>query len=141
MIKRHILFILLAVMISFLLPAVTFAEISTNLRVEPEYKMHTLLVKETYVNDAGKPVIAEDKGYATIHYTYGTGKLVTGIELLDTEGNLVNGTEGYARIAKVYSRRVLKEQRYYDKDGKHYIEQPYRGVYELVDSLESTLIP
>ena len=45
------------------------------------------------------PVIASDKSDATI-YSYGTGKVVTGIELPDTEGNLINGTEGYARIAK-----------------------------------------
>ena len=25
---------------------------------------------------------------------------------------------------------------YYDKDGKHYLEQPYRGIYESKDSLE-----
>ena len=28
---------------------------------------------------------------------------------------------------------------YYDKDSKHYIEQPYRGIYELEDNLEETL--
>ena len=115
--KRRILFSVLVMAAVLLALGAASAEISTNLRVEPEYKYKTLLVRETYVDDAGNPVVAEDKGYASIHYTYGTGKLVTGIELLDTEGNLVNGTEGYARIVKVYSRRVLKEQRYYDKDG------------------------
>ena len=29
---------------------------------------------------------------------------------------------------------------YYDKDSKHYIEQPYRGIYELKDNLEETLL-
>ena len=28
---------------------------------------------------------------------------------------------------------------YYDKDSKHYIEQPYMGIYELEDNLEETL--
>lgn len=28
---------------------------------------------------------------------------------------------------------------YYDKDGKHYIEQPYRGIYELEEGLEDLL--
>ena len=29
---------------------------------------------------------------------------------------------------------------YYDKDCKHYIEQPYRGIYELEESLEDLLL-
>ena len=29
---------------------------------------------------------------------------------------------------------------YYDKDSKHYIEQPYRGIYELEDNLEESLL-
>ena len=29
---------------------------------------------------------------------------------------------------------------YYDKDGKHYIEQPYRGIYELEESIEDRLL-
>ena len=28
----------------------------------------------------------------------------------------------------------------YDKDGKHYIEQPYRGIYELEESIEDRLL-
>ena len=28
---------------------------------------------------------------------------------------------------------------YYEKNGKHYIEQPYRGVYELKESFENYL--
>ena len=29
---------------------------------------------------------------------------------------------------------------YYEKDGKHYIEQPYRGIYKIEDSLEDLLL-
>ena len=29
---------------------------------------------------------------------------------------------------------------YYDKDGKHYIEQPYSGIYELAESIEDRLL-
>lgn len=29
---------------------------------------------------------------------------------------------------------------YYDKNSKHYIEQPYRGIYELEDNLEVILL-
>ena len=28
---------------------------------------------------------------------------------------------------------------YYEKDGKHYIEQPYRGIYRTADNLEDLL--
>ena len=28
----------------------------------------------------------------------------------------------------------------YDKDSKHYVEQPYRGIYEMEDYLEETLL-
>ena len=114
--KRHILFLILLTAVALLLWGAATAEISTNLRVETEYRMHTQLVRETFVDDAGNPVVAEDKGYATVRYSYG-GKLVTGIEFLDAEGKPVNSTEGYSRITKVYNRKVLREQRYFDKDG------------------------
>ena len=94
------------------------AELSTNLRVEVKRGMRNMPITETYVDENGKPVIASDKGYATVKYTYGTGSLVVGIELLDTEGKLINGNDGYARIDNRYSRRRQVEQRYYDKDGK-----------------------
>ena len=29
---------------------------------------------------------------------------------------------------------------YYEKDGKHFIEQPYRGIYKIEDSLEGLLL-
>lgn len=29
---------------------------------------------------------------------------------------------------------------YYDKDSKHYVEQPYRGIYEMEDHLEESLL-
>ncbi|MST51608.1 DUF5301 domain-containing protein [Hornefia butyriciproducens] len=47
---------------------------------------------------------------------------------VDAYGTISINTAGEATV--VY---------YYDKDSKHYIEQPYRGIYELEDNLEETL--
>ena len=119
MTKRHIFLVAITMLaVLLLIFSSASADMSTNLRIDAVKSPSGLLISETYVNDAGDPVIASDKGYATIKYSYGTGKTVTGIELLDTEGNLINGAEGYARIANVYNGKTRIEQRYYDKDGK-----------------------
>ena len=47
---------------------------------------------------------------------------------VDAYGTISINTAGEATV--VY---------YYDKDSKHYIEQPYMGIYELEDNLEETL--
>ena len=82
------------------------AELSTNLKtvVVNDWKVRNKPATETYVDAEGNPVIASDKGYATIRYTYeGKNKRIATIELLDTEGNLINGTDGYARMERKYS--------------------------------------
>lgn len=48
---------------------------------------------------------------------------------VDAYGTISINTAGEATV--VY---------YYDKDSKHYIEQPYRGIYELKDNIEETLL-
>ena len=48
---------------------------------------------------------------------------------VDAYGTISINTDGESTV--VY---------YYDKDSKHYIEQPYRGIYELKDNLEETLL-
>ena len=94
------------------------AEMSTNLRVVMELNpSNKKPAMETFVDDAGNPVIAEDKGYASIRYTYTSKNRVGMVELLDTEGNLVNGRDGYARIVNVYSAKYQKEQNYFDAEG------------------------
>ncbi len=99
-----------------------------------------------------------------------SSNIVTNIEVITTEGSKIDITEaeqidGVVNVMKAAEPTRMEsvndqpmnvdsygtvsintddgstEFFYYDKDGKHYIEQPYRGVYELVDSLESTLIP
>ena len=75
-----------------------------------------LVESKTYVDDAGNPVIASDKGYATIRYAYGTGNKVVRTELLDTEGNLITGNDGYAVITRKYNvKKLLTEQCYFDE--------------------------
>ena len=141
MTKRHIPLVAIAMLaVLLLIFSTASADMSTNLRIDAVKSPSGLLTSETYVNDAGDPVIASDKGYATIKYSYGTGKTVTGIELLDTEGNLINGAEGYARIANVYNGKTRIEQRYYDKDGnlvngpQGYARQETKGLWSDVRS-------
>ena len=98
------------------------AELSTNLKtvVVYDWKVRNKPATETYVDADGNPVIASDKGYATIRYTYeGKNHRIATIELLDTEGNLINGTDGYARMERKYSigGRTVRDQRYFDADG------------------------
>ena len=141
MTKRHIPLVAIAMLaVLLLIFSTASADMSTNLRIDAVKSPSGLLTSETYVNDAGDPVIASDKGYATIKYSYGTGKTVTGIELLDTEGNLIIGSEGYARIANVYNGKTRIEQRYYDKDGnlvngpQGYARQETKGLWSDVRS-------
>ena len=136
MTRRHTLFTMLAILAAILcfLTAAS-AEMSTNLQVEVKRGMRNLPLTETYVDGEGNPVIATDKGYATIRYTYGVGRVVTRIELLDAEGKPVNGAEGYARIENRYSGKQLTERRYYDKDGnpvngpQGYARQETKGLW------------
>ena len=133
--RRIIRALLIVTAVVLMLCGTAYADMSTNLRMETVTGSRNEPLSETYVNEAGEPVIASDKGYATVRYTYGTDRLVTRIELLDTEGGLINGAEGYARIENRYSGRKLTEQCYYDRDGnpvngpKGYARQETRGVW------------
>ena len=98
------------------------AELSTNLKIlaVPDRAVRNKPATETYVDAEGNPVIASDKGYATVRYTYeGKNHRIAMIELLDMEGYLINGRDGYARIERKYDigGRRMREQRYYDADG------------------------
>ena len=113
--KRIGVFLLLAV-IAFCSQA--GAELSTNLQIRKEFnRANKKVASETYVDQEGNPVIAADKGYATIRYTYGQNNLVTRTELLDAEGNPINGKDGYARIERKYREKKIIEQKYIDASG------------------------
>ena len=108
-----------AMILGLLLFGAAAAELSTNLlivnTVDPRTKLTTL---KTFTDAEGQPVIASDKGYASVRYTYGNKKQVTKEELLDAEGNLVNGNEGFAYRTSRYSIRNLTERCYYSADGQ-----------------------
>ena len=113
------------------------AELSSNLKMETVYSTRNpkLVASKTYVDDRGNPVIATDKGYATIRYSYTTRSLVSMIELLDEKGNLINGADGYAVCKTEYSVKRLAKQSYFGADGKpvtgpegyHLQETTYNG--------------
>ena len=116
------------------------AELSTNLRTVTTWNPNNKRLKAyvTYVDAEGDPVVAADKGYATVHYVYTSGNRVAREEFLDLDGNLVNCTEGYAyRADKYNSRGKIVERVYYDRDGQQvmgpegYARQVsrYRGGY------------
>ena len=113
---------LLAAVSMLLIACAAGAELSTNLKIVTvaDRLAGNKPATETYVDADGEPVIADDKGYATIRYTYeGKDGRIRTIELLDTKGKLINGREGYARIERRYqgSAGMLKEQKYYDAAG------------------------
>ena len=95
------------------------AEVSSNLQVKTVYcKSNQKLVEsKTYTDADGNPVVAADKGYATIAYQYTTANQVKRLELRDAEGNLVNGKEGYAVRTTKYVDKKVSEQCYYDANG------------------------
>ena len=93
------------------------AELSVNLRVKTELNPdNNRTASETYVDDEGNPVVAGDKGYATIRYTYGTGNVVIREEFLDERGIPVNSTEGYSIKTRRYTLGRVTETCYYDRD-------------------------
>ena len=43
-------------------------------------------------------------------------------------------------IVSIYAGGQITVVYYYEKDGRHYIEQPYRGIYRTADNLEDILL-
>ena len=101
-----------------LLTGTAAAELSTNLLIVNTVNPRTgLTTLRTYTDAEGKPVAASDTGYASIRYVYGDKNKVIREELLDAEGNLVNGNDGYAYITHLYLNWQLAESCYYNTDG------------------------
>ena len=114
--KRKTFLILLSALI--LLAGTACAELSTNLLIRKKMNPGNKKIEsETYTDAAGNPVIADDKGYATVKYTYITGNKVGKTEYLDTEGNLVNNADGVAQKIDVYGVGGLTKTRYLDAEG------------------------
>ena len=94
------------------------AELSSNLQIQKELKPNTnLTTRETYVDSQGNPVVASDKGYATIIYTYNGANLLTETRFLNASGETVNCTEGYAIVQYTYQQRNVIKTVYLDASG------------------------
>ena len=80
--KRKIFLLTLVVLV--LVAAAAFGELSTNLGIQKKLNPNNKKVEsETYVDASGNAVIADDKGYATVKYTYVTGNRIGKTEYLD----------------------------------------------------------
>ena len=102
-----------------LLVATAIGELSTNLAIQKKMNPNNKKVEsETYVDASGNAVIADDKGYATVKYTYVTGNRIGKTEYLDASGKLINNIDGYAQKICVYGIGGLKEEEYLDASGK-----------------------
>ena len=110
----------LILLLLLFVPICASAELSSNLNIRNTMLTSNprLVEYATYVDNEGNVVIPADKGYATVRYTYGTANMVLKEEYLDENGELVNGTGGYAYIKRKYREKKLQETGYYDVDGK-----------------------
>ena len=117
--KQRTAALIISVLFVLLLTAEAAAEVSTNLSVRKEINPgNKRTASETYTDAEGNPVIADDKGYATVRYTYTTGNRIGRTEYLDTEGNLVNNRDGYAQEVCVYGVGGLTRKEYLNAAGE-----------------------
>lgn len=100
-----------------LLAGTALGEISTNLRKDIVYNAAGKVERETYLDSNGNPVVADDKGYATMRYFYNKGNQLIQVELQDAFGVPITGKDGYATIKYTYSLKKLTETAYYDAQG------------------------
>lgn len=117
--KKWIWIMALAVGLVCLFAGTAWAELSTNLSVKIEYNKNNkqLVASRTYVDEEGNPVIASDKGYATITYKYGTKNVVKKTEFLDEKGNPVDCLDGYCTKVCSYSGTTLTKTSYFTAAG------------------------
>ena len=123
------LFLLIIVL---LFPYSALAEISTNLQAVVEIDSVTRRkTRETYVDFQGKPVVANDKGYASISYAYNGANLLNEIRFLDAVGETVNNAEGYACVQYAYQQRNVIKTSYIDASGKAVVGPEGYAVQEI----------
>ena len=93
--RKIVLLLLLSAALLLLWAGSAFAELSTNLQLRTELHPKTRRVlSQTYVDAAGNPVAADDKGYATVRYEYTDKGKVALEEYLDAAGVPVNCRDG-----------------------------------------------
>ena len=95
------------------------AELSTNLKIRTGMDAQSRKISsQTYTDASGQPVVADDKGYATIKYTYNTRGKMAKMVFLDASGQMVNCLEGYAqKVCSYYDGRLTKTE-YFDVSGR-----------------------
>ncbi len=94
------------------------AELSTNLQIRTELNPYNKKVSvATYIDAEGNPTVPDDKGYAAIHYIYGTDSLVVETNFTDAEGRVCNCVDGYSKVKYAYSVRTLARTEYFDAKG------------------------
>ena len=113
--KRKIFWIAL-VLCSLLCLSAT-AEISTNLKLEKELTTGKRVAKQTWVDNAGNPVMADDLGYCTLVNTYTTGTKLSKTEYFDAEGNPCNNTWGFHVRKLAYDVNNIRLEQFFDVDG------------------------
>ena len=121
----------LPLLLIFLFLTAAGAELSTNLQLKTEiYSRSRRIHSQTYVDQFGNAVIADDKGYATVQYTYiESGKTAT-TEYLDPAGELINCNDGYAKIVNTYRWNKIIKTEYLDADGNPVIGPEGYAVLE-----------
>ena len=100
------------------LPTTAAAETSTNLSVEQKKNPHGEVIRETFVDEEGNPVMADDTAYCYAEHRYNSFPCRVETTFHDLEGNHVNTAQGYATIKYKWSGVGLYlEKSYYDLDG------------------------
>ena len=125
--KTFVLFILLLIF-----PLFAYAELSTNLNIVTvmNWESKRFMDRQTYVDADGNVVVPDDKGYATIKYTYKYRKLIKE-EFLDENDHLVNSVDGYAYMVNLYTNNLQTGCEYYDVQGK-LVNGPYGYARQVI---------
>lgn len=109
------------------------AELSSNLRIKKEINPKTRkTISETYVNAAGDPEVASDKGYAIKTYIYNMSNQLKEERYLDAEGNSVNCAEGYSYVQYEYKLNKIVKTTYYNAAGQLAIGPQGFSIQEIV---------
>ena len=124
--------LLLVFILLILLNAGAEAEFSSNLHLIRELNPgNNKIARETYVDDQGNPVVASDKGYAAVIYTYNKANLLIEIRFTDAEGKTVNCADHYATVQYAYQQTNIIRTAYLDAAGESAMGPEGYAVQEI----------
>ena len=116
---RKILFLSALWVLCLFAPALANAEISTNLSIVSEYNAQGDVVRETFVDENGQPVMADDKAYCYAEHRYNSFPRVIETTFHDVKGKQVTTAQGYAAIRYKWSGLgAFIQKQYVDRKGK-----------------------